>query len=144
MVEVEYREAVVEVLKVLEYLDDNLKKKIPNRVMEFFQKNKSITYNPVINYEDDINNIKIRDTTKQILAGLYLDYIASEEEREEYILIVRQNEKNYQIQLSKKYNTEDIFKNRKISNNTQTKEIAIIKKDSLFMRIIKKIKEVFR
>lgn len=144
MVEVEYREAVVEVLKVLEYLDDNLKKRIPNKIMEFFEQNKSITYNPVINYEDDASNIKIKDKTKQILAGLYLDYIASEEEREDYILRLRQNENNHQIQLSKKYNTEDIFKNRKINNDIQTKEIAVIKKDSLFMRIIKKIKEIFR
>jgi len=84
MVNLEYSEAIVEVLGILQYLEEEEKSKIPNEIFEYFEKNKSKTYNPNIKYEEDINNLKIKEKTRQILAGLYLDYLCPEEEKKEY------------------------------------------------------------
>ena len=59
MVSVEYSEAAVEVLGILEYLEDIDKNKIPNEIIEFLENNKSNTYNPEINYWDEIENLNL-------------------------------------------------------------------------------------
>ena len=81
MVEAEYSEATVEVLAILDFLEDEDKKKIPNEIIEFLEKNKSKTYNPNIKYEENIDDLKLKKKTKQILAGIYLDYLCDDKEK---------------------------------------------------------------
>ena len=53
MVSVEYSEAIVEVLEILEYSDDNIIEKIPKSLIEFWQRNKSQTYTPNLDHNKD-------------------------------------------------------------------------------------------
>ena len=143
MISVEYSEAAVEVLGILEYLKDSDKYKIPKEIIEFFEKNKSETYKPDIDYWDDVNNLDLKLKTRRILAGIYIDYLASEEEKKEYINKLKQNEIKNQEVLKEKYNVDDIFKKNEISKE-QVVELTIIKEEKWFVKIINKIKEIFK
>lgn len=143
MVSVEYSEAAVEVLGILEYLQEIDKNKIPQEIIEFLEKNKSNTYNPKINYWEDVKNLNLKRKTRQILAGLYIDYLATEEEKKEYIDKLRQNERKYQEKLKEKYDVNDIFK-KKENTVVQPNELMVIKEEKWFIKIINKIKEIFK
>lgn len=143
MVSVEYREAAVEVLGILEYLEEIDKNKIPKEIIEFLEKNKSKTYNPEINYWDDIESLNLKKKTRQILAGIYIDYLSSEEEKKEYIDKLRKNEMRYQEKLKEKYDVNNIFKKRD-TEVQHSKEIIIIKEEKWFTKIINKIKSFFK
>ena len=143
MITAEYSEAAVEVLGILGCMEESDQKKIPNEVLEFLQNNQSKTYHPDIDYMDAVENLELKSKTREILAGIYLDYLCPTEEKESYLNRLKENERQYQEQLKKKYNAEDIFKNRQKENKVEKTALAVEKKEPLWMRIIKKIKAMF-
>lgn len=143
MVSVEYSEAAVEVLGILEYLEDIDKNKIPKEIIEFLEKNKSNTYNPKINYWDNVEKLNLKKKTRQILAGLYIDYLSSDEEKKEYINKLKQNEIKNQEILKEKYNVDNIFEKKEIPKE-QVVELVLVKEEKWFVKIINKIKEIFK
>ena len=143
MISVEYSEAAVEVLGILEYLKDSDKNKIPKEIIEFFEKNKSETYKPDIDYWDDVYNLDLKLKTRQILAGIYIDYLASEEEKKECINKLKQNEIKNQEVLKEKYNVDDIFK-KNTNSKENVVELTIVKEEKWFIKIINRIKEIFK
>ena len=142
MVTVEYSEAAVEVLGVIHCLEEEEQKKIPKFIIRYLEDNQSTTYNPNIDFSDNIENLKLMDKTKQILAGIYMDYLVNEEEREEYNKKLIDNETKYQEELKKSYDV-DVFKNK--NNNYKVEEnMALIEvKENILSRIIKRIKKIF-
>lgn len=143
MISVEYSEAAVEVLGILECLKDSDKNKIPKQIIEFLERNKSNTYNPEINYWDEVEKLNLKQKTRQILAGIYIDYLSSEDEKKEYINKLKQNEIKNQEILKEKYNVDDIFKKKEISKE-QVVELTVIKEEKWFVKIINKIREIFK
>ena len=144
MINLEYSEAIVEVLGILESLEDEEKSKIPNEIMEFFYENKSDTYNPELDYYDEVENLNLKKKTKEILAGLYIDYLSTEEQKKEFTKKLRENEVKYQNELKEKYNSDDIFKNKKAKTKIENKSLIIVKKENFFDKIIRKIKKIFK
>ena len=53
MVSTEYSEAIVEVLDILHYSEDDIIEKIPKKLIEFWERNKSTTYKPCLLYTSD-------------------------------------------------------------------------------------------
>ena len=144
MVTVEYSEAAVEVLGIIETLEEEEKNKIPEEIINFLEENKSKEYNPDIDYYADVEDLKLKEKTKQILAGIYRDYLCNEEEKQEYIKKLRENEIEYQEKLRKEYNTDNLFKKNNQENNKETTMSLVVKKENLFSRIINKIKNFFK
>ena len=141
MVSVEYSEAIVEILEILENSDNTIYNKIPNKLIEFWESNKSATYKPNLNHNKPLNEMKLKQKTKDIITMIYLNYICDENEKEITIDKLKENEENYQILLREKYNPDKIFKNR---DKEQVKTLAVVKyKDSMFSKIIKSIKAFF-
>ena len=57
-------------------------------------------------------------TTEKYLTMLYLRYWCTENEKKEVLATMNENEKNYQGELNKKYNPDNLFKTEKnIHNN---------------------------
>ena len=75
MISVEYSEAISEVLDILENSDDTISKKIPNKLIEFWQRNKSTTYKPNLDHSKTINEMKLKEKTKDIITMIYLNYL---------------------------------------------------------------------
>lgn len=79
---------------------------------------------------------------------LKLDYWCTDEsEKKELLTILNQNEENYQAELRKKYNPDNIFKKE---NNTQTNieqqetSLVIVKEKNIILKLFEKIRKMFK
>ncbi len=103
MVSIEYSEAIVEVLEILQYSDDNIIEKIPKKLIEFWQRNKSTTYKPNLDHSKSINEMNLKKKTKSIISMIYLNYLCDNEEKNNIELILKDNEEKYQQNISNIY-----------------------------------------
>lgn len=89
----EYSEAVSETLEVLKFMEDELLNKIPLEIIKKLKEQKSSTYINKFDNAIEIDFDKLDEKTKDILAVLYRDYIANEEERIEFDKLLDENER---------------------------------------------------
>lgn len=148
MANIEYSEAIVEVLEILEYSDDNILEKIPKKLIKFWERNKSKTYKPNLDHNKSISEMNLKDKTKSILSMIYLNYLCNDAEAKEISSIINHNEEIYQTELIKNHNFQYLEKEQNISNtinkNTKSTSITIIEnKESIFKKIINRIKRFF-
>ncbi len=134
--------AYSELFEIINLLDESEKNKIPTKIYENIKSQKSKEYINQYNTLDDINENNIEEKTAILLTSLYLDYIANDEEKKEVEDVLKENEK----QLSEKYSTENMFKNRNKEENTQkiNTMVTIKKKETVFTKILNKIKSLFK
>ena len=148
MANIEYSKAIVEVLEILEYSDDNILEKIPKKLIKFWKRNKSKTYKPNLDHDKSISEMNLKDKTKSILSMIYLNYLFNDEESKKIKSIINHNEEIYQTELVKNYNSQYLEKEQNIANiinkNTKSTSITIIEnKESIFKKIINRIKRFF-
>ena len=148
MANIEYSEAIVEVLEILEYSDDNILEKIPKKLIKFWKRNKFKTYKPNLDHDKSISEMNLKDKTKSILSMIYLNYLCNDAEAKEISSIINHNEEIYQTELIKNHNFQYLEKEQNISNtinkNTKSTSITIIEnKESIFKKIINRIKRFF-
>lgn len=135
------RRALTEVYSIIKNLEESNLKKIPQNIVD------AIRYNMDLKYEVDyskLNNNELLDDTKKILSVLYIDYLASYEERDVI----------YKMENLKFVSNDDIFLNSKSKNikfdtlNENNKqeiiEIKEIKQESFIQKIISRIKSLFK
>lgn len=139
-----YTKALAELKVILKNSEDTIIEKIPKKFIMFIENNYDKEYSCSIKSDIPINNQNVLDETKYLMALVYRSYLCDENERQEYDKILRKNEDNYQKELHKKYDI-NIFENRrqevKIRENINLPVVA--KKENLFKRIIKRIKNMF-
>ena len=148
MVTKELSEAAVEINSIFENMSIDLLQKIPLDIKNFLKEIESKEYKFEYDKSIELDKQKLLPKTKGILAAIYRDYVCDEEERELYnkecnrVLAIEERKK------AEKYNPEDIFKNKKthMEKEVSNKEILPIeyKKESLFKRIMIRIKEIFK
>lgn len=148
MANIEYSEAIVEVLEILEYSDDNILEKIPKKLIKFWERNKSKTYKPNLDHNKSIIEMNLKDKTKSILSMIYLNYLCNDAEAKEISSIINHNEEIYQTELIKKHNSQHSEKEQNIINtineNTKSTSITIIdNRESIFKKIVNRIKRFF-
>ena len=148
MVSIEYSEAIVEVLDILQYSDDNILEKIPKKLIDFWDRNKSTTYKPNLDHSKSINEMDLKNKTKSIITMIYLNYLCDDTEKNDINLILKANEEKYQEELIKKYNPDNIFKKhhkaQEIDENIVTNNVTMMKyKEPKFKRFINLIKRIF-
>ena len=112
----EYREAVSEVLEILQFADEEIINKIPLEVLQKLNSQKSITYISKFKDTQKIEVEQISKKAKAILALLYIDYICTEEERKEFdkqlVETNTQNQENMDYSIKKfQKDTKIEFKN---------------------------------
>ena len=87
---------------------------------------------------------KLLPITKEILTVLYKDYICDDIERVKLEETLNNNEIEYQEKLRRKYNPNNIFKDKQRVTETTKENTEITNyKESLFSKIISKIKYIF-
>ena len=140
----EYRIATTEVLCILEYLPKEMKENIPANFLKFLNEQSLPDYKPNFDYSQGLDNIKLRNKTKALLAMIYRNYISTEKERAEYDEILDKNEKVYQNELKEKYNSDNLFKKERNKNNFTSDEVQLVEyKESFFTKIFNMIKKLF-
>ena len=134
------KEAYSEVYAILNLMSWDLIKKIPENIWENIEKKR--------NKEQvtEINNIKeyqASEPANKLLAVLYKNYFANDEEKEaiqakEKILYERQQE-----ELLEKYNPDNLFKNKEIKTKTEDIVSVVPYKKTFFTRIRNWFKNIF-
>ena len=144
MVNVEFSEGISETLDILNHLDKVYTDKIPEKFKNFLDKNKSSSYIPKLDHSKKINEMNLKESTKDILTTIYIKYWATAEERSKYTKLLIENEKKYQEKLRKKYNINDLFKNKKTKVETVENAVAMIEyKKSILTKIKSWFKRIF-
>lgn len=122
-----YRLAYAQVEKVISLLPENQRNKIPNKTLMFLIDQRDD--NVVINKDIPLDEQGITDEAKAIIANLFRDYLAEENEKER--IIAKQNQDMAEI-----FNVEKILENRKKQNKQQLVEY----RKSIFDTVLGKIK----
>lgn len=91
---VEFSEGISETLDILNHLDKVYTDKIPEKFKNFLDKNKSSSYIPKLDHSKKINEMNLKESTKDILTTIYIKYWATAEERSKYTKLLIENEKN--------------------------------------------------
>ena len=150
MREIEYSEAAVEVLDILNHTNKEDVAKIPQSFIKFLTNISSKSYKVKFNHEHPINGLNLKKQTRELLGFIYITWWCDKEEREKYKKLIHEsNIKNEEIK--EKYNVNDIFKNKKenqehkiIQNeNVMKTSIAEYKKENIFKRVLNKILSFF-
>lgn len=150
MREIEYSEAAVEVLDILNHTNKEDVARIPQSFIKFLTNISSKSYKVKFNHEQLINGLNLKKQTRELLGFIYITWWCDKEEREKYKKLIQEsNIKNEEIK--ENYNINEIFKNRKqnqeqkISENKMIEPTSMIeyKKESVFRKIINKIISFF-
>lgn len=141
----EYSKAVVEILEILKKLPSREVNKIPKKLLDFFSEVAAENYNPQLDFSQGLNKIELMEKTKDILAMLYRNYWCSQEEKKEYDILINENEKRYQEELSQRYSVENLFNQRskKKKENTEKNLPIVIEKEKFYKKVLDFIKKLF-
>lgn len=136
-----HKEAYVEVLEVLKYMDFKYVEKIPVKLRKFFYDNASKQYKFELNPNIPFDEQELSETTINILAMLNYNYWCEDEEHKKYLLNkYNENEIRYQKMLMEKYSTDNLFKKeaKNVSSVPQKYE-----KSKWYTEILKFVKKLF-
>ena len=152
MREVEYSEAAVEVLDILNYTNQEDVRKIPQSFIKFLTEIANKNYKANFNHNGPISGLNLRKQTRELLGFIYITWWCNDKERNNYKNIIHSNNpKTKKIEKIDNYNIDDIFKNKKevktnaVTENITEKGTSIIeyKEESLFKKFLNKILSFF-
>lgn len=143
MVNVEYMVSYSQILEILKYISKEDYDKIPKDMIELFENNcyqkSNFKYDP----EKTLQEQNVTQTTKTIIAILFRDYWATEEQREKIIKVQEQERLSHT-------DVNDIFKRnkgtteiKKQPNPVNENLPAIVKQDTIFSKIKNFFKKLF-
>ena len=138
------KEIYSEVYQVLNFLGNEYIDKLPKSLVNMLEKNRDINYEPKYTEDIPLNKQNIKKETISIIALLHLNYwCENENEKFELKQIFKNNEDMYENELRKKYNPDNIFK-KHVQEKIIKNEVALVEyKESIFKRLINKIKSLF-
>lgn len=139
-----YPKAYKEVIEILKYIPREDFKKIPDYIINNMLNEMNKDYDYKVTQFEDFEKQEMLDETKAILAVLFRDYWATDKQRERI-----KAKENYDIQLleeekRKKYDPDDLFKNRTKEVIEENNLPVEVKKESFFKKLISFIKNCWR
>ena len=139
MLELRYRNAFKEVDEILKYTDIDLVNKIPKKFIDFLRENMNNNYEFNVQEGLHLNKQNISEEANNILALIYRDYWATEEEKEEF----RKKDKEEKKLNEKKL--ENIFerKDKEPIEEKKNNQLIKIEHESFIKRLFLKLKRFF-
>lgn len=144
---IEYANAYKEVIEILKYIPKEEYDKIPKNRIALFEKkankNYKFTYNPNVSLEKQ--NVSKR--ANAIIVILFRDYWATPEQRKKIIAKQNYDRKKMEMEKVKKYNPDDIFKNKNVNDQIQRQyEVSLVKKENekWYSKILLILKKYFK
>ncbi len=148
MNQTKYANAYTEVYEILSCLNNEEYLKIPEELIEVFEENRNLEYEYEINDEQDLSKQPMLKESKAILLNLFRDYLATPEQNQKIKQWLQADRVYLENQKQKQYNNNVFENNKKYEkiNNEESKTIlpVVIKKQSIFYRIINKLKSFFK
>lgn len=144
MAKTKYANAYTEVYEILSCLNNEEYLKIPEELIEVFEENRNLEYEYEINDEQDLSKQPMLKETKAILLNVFRDYLATPEQNQKIKQWLKEDREYLEKQKQEQYNSNVFEKNKKdekINNEGSITVLpVVIKKQSIFYRIINKIK----
>ena len=143
-----YNNAFAETLFIIKCLPYNEQNKISKKFINFLKENKNDNYVVNINPSINLQNQQLLEETKELLKEIYMSYFISAEERKRIVQYDKYKDIVEEDLRNKKYNSDNIFKNKTVSILTDEKQensVALIEyKEPLFKRIFDRIKNFLK
>lgn len=138
----EINDVCKEVLTILAYFNEELIEKIPDKVLKkLTELSKDSKVDFYIDSEKNLDYQNISEEGKNLIALLYCNYIANEDEKKQILKSWDENENKYQENLREKYNPNNIFQskigktaendNKDLYNNA----MIVYREESIFNKI---------
>jgi hypothetical protein len=127
----------VEVLEILKHIPKEEYNKIPQEKIIFYENNRDKEYKFFYNGDNKVISRK----AKTILINLYKNYIANLEEKTKIEEILKLNDIKLEIQKQKKYNVNELFKNK--IKEQYTSLIEVQQKQKWYIKIYTFIKSIW-
>lgn len=143
----ETKQAYSEVCAVLENMPNEYISKIPKKIIKLFETERLTNYEPNINKSNPWDKNKLSKKAMVIIAMLNYQYwCPNKKVKDDLYKTYLSNNDKYQKEIEKKYSVDNLFKNK--NNITQVynegENVAMVEyKESVFKRIINKIKNIF-
>ena len=143
----ETKQAYSEVCAVLENMPNEYISKIPKKIIKLFETERLTKYEPNINKSNPLDKNKLSKKAMVIIAMLnYKYWCPNKKVKDDLYKTYLSNNDKYQKEIEKKYSVDNLFKNK--NNITQVynegENVAMVEyKESVFKRIINKIKNIF-
>ena len=140
-----YPKAYAEVSKILKYLPKEDYDKIETKFINMIENKKDKNYIYELDNTKEIENQNILKETRTILAYIFFHYLGTPEENARIKQKFKQDIINDEKQKQEMYST-DIFKQKEFAyeNENKNTDLVVYKKENLFEKIIKKIRNVFK
>ena len=135
-----------EVYEILSYMDKLTVMKVPEEILKIIKTKRNKNFKTKINKDDIFNEENVSKETIDFICWLDYKYWIDEERKYEIDRINIEKVKKSEEEKRKKYNPDNIFKNReKKYTEIPTSNITsmIEYKESVFKRVIDKIKSIF-
>lgn len=139
-----YREAFTEVNEILKYLSKDLINKIPKEFINNIKENISPSYEFKYDNTKGLNEQNLKQETRAILSVIYRDYICDEHIRKE---IIQKDRKEWlELEKNKEFGNIEVFKKKSIesSKTKEDKSLQLIKKQNIIIKIIEKMRIIWR
>ena len=150
MVNIQYSNAMAEVLHYLKGIRKEDIEKISKNFLKFIEENSSKEYVCKFDYNKPLKELELLNETRGIIGTICLNYwCQNEEQRQNYLNKLSENERKYQEEIQEKYNLDNLFKNRvkdksKNLEENETQKVNIIEyKESVFIKIKNWFKNLF-
>ena len=144
----EYKQSLKELDTILNIMGKEYINKIPTKLISFIKKNMDNSYISNINVNIPVNEQLLKNDTRLLLSLIYRSYWCNEEKRKELLEKDAYLKSEREKEIREKYNPDNIFKNKQkniISENNIANSVSMVQyKESIFKRIVNKIKNIFR
>lgn len=140
------KKAYTEVFFIINLMSEEMKNKIPDKILKNIQNRMDTEYKFNIDKEN-IDDIDLLEDTEKILAVLYTDYFSSDEERE--IIINKEKILTSSKNVIKQQDIEihNIFESKNENNNYEeikiNQELTEIHREKWYEKLLKFIKNIF-
>ena len=133
-----------EVYEILNTLGKEYINKIPIKLYQHIESKRDKKSIIEFDVNKDIASQDVSEEATDIISYLNLEYWCTEEQKKELIKQYQENDKKYEKKLKEKYNTDSLFKKEKYIDTNEKNLVNTEKKQSLFIKIINKIKGLFK
>ena len=143
MITKEYAIAYKEVMTILSYVPKSDVDKIPQEKLEFYKSNMDKDYEYKIDEKKQFEEQEMTDITKAVLANIFKDYWAMPYQKERIKAKEEYDLQKIEEEKSKKYNPNNIFKDKQLNKIIISTNLPIeVKKEKFFKKLIKFIKNI--
>lgn len=146
MISTKYREAIADVLDILDHMEEEDQEKVPQKFIDILKENVAKNYVPKIDYSKRLVEMELSEEARSILGVMYRHYWCPEEKKADFEKRITQNEIEFQKAIREKYNPNGIFKNtvREEELINENSNLVEVKKESIFRKIFDTIIFMFK